>query len=303
MDDWLPPLPDALPRVVTRTSALRCGFTVAQIERRLRTGTWTRILPSTYLTVDTLTWLDRQRAALAYSGGRAVLSGAAALADLGLRSVRRPDTVLVLVPQGTRRRSAEWVRVRPTRRLPAADLRPGPAKAPIARAVADLALETRRLDDVRALVAEVVRRGHCAVAELDAELATGPRGGSAHLRLALEEVGGGAWSAPEALAARLLTAAGVPPFRQNIALRLPGGDYMYLDFLWPRLRAVLEIDSDEHHGLPADADATDGRHITLESLGLSVAHRRPSFIARRPKQFTDGISAWLAARARELGRA
>jgi hypothetical protein len=35
----------------------------------------------------------------------------------------------------------------------------------------------------------------------------------------------------------------------------------------------------------------------LESLGLSVAHRRPSFIARHPERFTDGISAWLAARA------
>jgi hypothetical protein len=126
MDDWLPPLPDSLPRVLPRAQALRLGFTVAQIERRLRTGEWTRILPSTYLTVDTLTWLDRQRAALAYAGDHAVLSGAAALVDTGLRGVRRPDILLVLVPEASRRRSADWVRLRPTRRLPEPELQPGP---------------------------------------------------------------------------------------------------------------------------------------------------------------------------------
>jgi hypothetical protein len=253
------------------------------------------------LTVDTLTWLDRQRAALAFAGDRAVLSGAAALAGIGLRAVRRPDSLLVLVPHDNRTRSTAWVRIRPTRRLPSPELEPGPATAPVARAVADLARETRHLDDVRALVAEVVRRERCTVVELAAELAAGPRRASANLRMALEEVSGGAWSAPEGLAGRLLRAANVPPFRQNVTLRLPGGGRLHLDFLWLRLRAVLEIDSDEHHGLPADADATDGRHILLESLGLSVTHRRPSFIARHPQRFTDGIAAWLAGRARELG--
>ncbi len=276
------------------------GYTVDQIERRLRTGAWTRVLPCVYLTVDTLTWLDRRRAALAFAGSHAVLSGGAALADTGLRGVRRPDALLVLVPPTTRRRSVAWVRLRATERLPAPDLQPGPARAPVARAVADLALETRRLDDVRALVADAVRRELCSVEDLVLELAEGPRNGSRNLRLAIEEVSGGAWSAPEALAGRLLRAAGVPGFRQNVTLLLPGGGRLCVDFLWRRLRAVLEIDSDEHHGLPADADATDERHIVLESLGLSVAHRRPSFIARHPRRFTDGIASWLAARAIEL---
>ncbi|HEY8302228.1 MAG TPA: hypothetical protein VIG48_10030 [Jatrophihabitans sp.] len=272
MEDWLPPLPDRLPPV----------------------------LPCVYLTVGTLTWVDRQRAALAFAGEQAVLSGAAALADTGLGGTRRPDSVLVLVPPATRRRSVAWVRLRVTDRLPCPDLQPGPAKAPVARAVADLALETRRLDNVRALVADAVRRNLCSVEDLVVELVEGLRNGSRNLRLAIEEVSGGPWSAPEALAGRLLRAAGVPTFRQNVTLLSPSGGHLYVDFLWRQLRAVLEIDSDEHHGLPADADATDERHIVLESLGLSVAHRRPSFIAWHPKRFTDGISAWLAARAVEL---
>jgi very-short-patch-repair endonuclease len=302
MDDWLPPLPDATPRVLTRDMALRSGLTQRMIDYRLQSGRWRRVLPRTYLTSDTFTWLDRQRAALAFAGPGAVLSGAAALAGAGLRSVRRrPDSVLVLVPAENWTRSTEWVRIRRTERLPSPALQPGPACAPIARAVADLTLERRRLDDVRALVTEVVRRELCTVDELMRELIAGPRKGSAHLRLALEEIAAGAWSAPEARAARLLRAARVPPFKQNIRLDLPDGRWLYVDFLWRSLRAVFEIDSDEYHTEPADADETDDRHLVLETLGFSVVHRRPFVVNRRPTQFVTEIAAWLAARAAELG--
>jgi very-short-patch-repair endonuclease len=303
MDDWLPPLPDpdVPPRVLSRDEATRRGYSPNMIEHRLRTRRWRRILPRTFLTSDTLTWADRCRAALAFAGSGAVLSGAAALDGLELRSVHRPQRLLVLVPATTRVRSTAWVRIRPTLRLPEAELRPGPACAPVARAVADLALERRRLDDVRSLVAEVVRRRQCSVEELIAELVAGPRNGSAHLRQAIDEVADGAWSAPEARAARLLRAAHVPPFEQNAVIELGGGRYVIVDFLWRALHAVLEIDSDEHHGLPADADATGTRHIDLETLGYSVVHRRPVFVQRRPAAFTAGIAQWLAARAAYLG--
>jgi very-short-patch-repair endonuclease len=71
--------------------------------------------------------------------------------------------------------------------------------------------------------------------------------------------------------------------------------------LWRALRAVLEIDSDEHHGDPADRDRTDARHVKLQSLGLSVVHRRPAVVLREPLRFQREITTWLAARARELG--
>lgn len=300
VDDWLPPLPDELPRVLTRTDAARLGYSANAIEQRLRTGQWRRVLPRTFLTSDTFTWPDRCRAALAFAGPGALLSGAAALADTGLTAVRRPATLLVLVPPDRWVRSTAWVRIRRTDRLPQRALRPGPACAPVARAVADLALERRRLDDVRALVAEVVRREHCTVDELVAELASGRRNGSGHLRQAIEEIAGGAWSAPEARAARLLRAARVPPFEQNVRIDLPNGKWFYVDFLWKALRAVLEIDSDEHHSLPADADATDEKDIMLETLGFSVVHRRPYVINHQAATFTAGIAAWLAARAAEL---
>jgi very-short-patch-repair endonuclease len=293
--------PTRLPRVLTRAQARSLGFTDGMIRHRLTSERWHRVLPQVFHTADTLTFLDRQRAALAFAGDGAVLSGAAALCDLGVRSVQRPDALLVLVPITTRLRSISFVRVRATKRLPEPDLRPGPACAPVARAAADLALERRRLDDVRALIAEIVRKELCSVAELSAELQSGPRNWSAHLRDAVEEIGGGAWSAPEARAAALMRVARITGFQPNAAIRLPGGRTVIVDFLWRRLRAVLEIDSVEHHGAPADDDYTSDRHLLLETAGYSVVHRKPRMIVKRPKEFTDGIAAWLAARAAELG--
>lgn len=297
---WLDP--HRVPRILERSQAVRLGFSPRMIEHRLSTGAWRRVLPRTYLTVDTFTWLDRQRAALAFAGTGAVLTGAAALADLGLRSVRRPDSILVLTPPYVRLESTGFVRIRSTHRTPELEMAPGPRRASVARAAADLALERRRVDDVRALVAEVVQRRLCTVEELALELDSGPRKGSAHLRQAIAEVAGNAWSAPEARAATLLRRAGVPPFEQNPRIELPNGRWCHPDFLWRELSAVLEIDSRLFHSLPPDADETEDRHVLLETLGFSVVHRTPAFVWRQPARFVSGIVAWLDGRATVLSR-
>jgi very-short-patch-repair endonuclease len=172
----------------------------------------------------------------------------------------------------------------------------------VSRAVADVALERRRLDDVRALVSEVVRRRLCTVDELAGELECGPRNGSANLRAALQEVRAGAWSAPEARAARILRRAKVPIFEQNARIDLPGGGHIVVDFLWRDLRAVLEIDSIRHHSDAPDRDATDDRHAVLETLGYSVIHRSPHMVTNRPAEFAQSTAAWLNARAADLRR-
>lgn len=297
LDELVPLLdPTAVPRVLGRADALRNGYNPNMIAHRLATAQWRRILPRTYLTVDTLTWHDRLKAALTFAGPGALLSGAAALADEGLDAIARPSKILVLVPIANRTRSTAWVRIRATRRLPERALRPGPARAPLSRAVADVALERRRLDDVRALISEVVRRRLCTVDELADELECGRRNGSANLRDALEEVTAGAWSAPEARAARLLRRAAVPPFEQNARIDLPGRGHVVVDFLWRNLKAVLEIDSIRHHTNAPDRDATDDRHLVLETVGYSVVHRTPWTVINRPQEFVTGIQAWLAAR-------
>lgn len=298
--DELVPLLDstAPPRVVSRADLIARGYSRRAIDHRVAVGRWRRILPRTYLTSDTLTWPDRLTAAVTFAGEGAILTAAAALADTGLRCVDRPQTISVLVPQTTRVLSRDWVHVSRTARMPQQALFPGPPRAVASRAVGDLARRLRRLDDVRALVAESVRRRHCTVSELVSELAAGPRRGSANFSTAIEEVRRGAWSAPEARAARILTRSTVPPFEQNARIDIQGGRFVVVDFLWRELWAVLEIDSLEHHFAPADLDATMSRHLLLETLGYSVVHRSPAAIAKDPSTFVRGISAWLASRSR-----
>ncbi|HEY3714933.1 MAG TPA: hypothetical protein VGL39_10425 [Jatrophihabitantaceae bacterium] len=282
--DELVPLTDPaeLPRVLSRDHATHIGISPHVIQRLLSAGRWKRVLPRTYLTVETLTWADRLAAASAFAGARAVLSGAAVLHDGGLRSVRRPGRVLVLVPPERRLRSTAWVQIRPTSRLPDASLGPGPPRAPVARAVADHALTLPRIDDVRAVVAEAVRRRLSTVDEIAAELDAGPRNGSALLARRSTRSALAPGRRPKLRAARLLRRAAVPPFEQNARIDLPDGGYYVADFLWRELRAILEIDSVEHHVDLADWEATMNRHLVLETLGFSVTHRPPTAIRDRP---------------------
>jgi very-short-patch-repair endonuclease len=294
--------PTALPRIISRDWALKAGYSPDAIKYLLATGRWTRILPRTYLTSDTMTWADRLRAATTFAGPGALLSGAAALCDRGLASVRRPGSILVLAPPGAGPHSTQWVRVRRSDRPMARALHPGPPRVSDARAIADLAIELRRVDDVRALVADAVRTRLCTPDELVDELVAGPRRGSAHFRQAIEEVGAGAWSAPEARAATLLRRAHVPAFKQNRRIDLPGGKWYWADFIWAQLRAILEIDSRKYHELPPDDEHTSDRHIELEILGFTVIHRTPRFIRFNPDRFVDQVSRWLSARTLELAR-
>lgn len=295
------PDPDALPRVIGRAEALRRGFTAKAVDHRVAAGSWRRVLPRTYLTADTFTSLDRLNAALIFAGPDAALSGGAALYASGVRQSSMPDRILVLVPPGGDGRSRAWVHVRATTRPYAAQLAPGPRRVTIARATADLALGRRRLDDVRALVARVIQDGHCTLEELATELESGPRRGSAHLRTALEEIGWGAASAPEARAARILRRAGISGFEQNARIDLPGGGHRHLDFYWPALRAALEIDSVEYHFAREQYVATLDRHLQVTALGISVIHRPPSAL-RDEAGFVRDVRAWLAGREADLRR-
>lgn len=295
------PDPDEIPRVITRAEALRRGFTRREVERRVSSGRWRRILPRTYFTGGDLTELDRAVAALAFAGDGALLSGAAALRHSDVRGVRATRSILVLVPPPNRTRPFDWVDVRRTFRPLEREQWLGPARVTAARATSDLALTMPRLDDVRALVARVVQDRHCSVDELARELEQGPRQGSAHLRRALTEVGYGAASAPEAEAAVILRRHGISGYVQNAEIRLADGSVRIVDFYWPELRACLEIDSVEWHTGPAGWSGTWDRHLDLTKLGLSVIHRPPSAL-RTPLRFVADIREWLAARRIELGR-
>lgn len=153
----IPPDADALPRVIARSAALERGISRQAISRRLRSGTWRAVLPRTYRRVESLGAADRLAAALTFAGDGSALSGQAALWASQVRQVVSPSQVLVLVAPDNRVHSREWVRVQRSYRPIVAQNWSGPRRVEAARAAADVARCARHLDDVRTVLARVVR--------------------------------------------------------------------------------------------------------------------------------------------------
>lgn len=291
LDDVMP-LPDAgrdLRRVITATDARGLGVEPHTTRYRVRVGRWARLAPGVYLTAPPATAADHALAAVLHGGPSAVLSGSAALHQYGLLK-SEPGTDLVLVPSHCAVHSHGRVRIRPTHRLPkAAD--PWGLLAPAARAVADHARTVTSQDLVTRLVTAAVQKRLCSVDELSAEYRYGARRGSLLLRRALEDAGAGAHSVPEARAGRLLRAGGVTGFEHNAPVQV-GGATFYGDFVWRTLRAILEIDSTEHHFSPADQTATLVRDQKLQLAGWAVMHVKPSQL-RTAERFVEMMRSWL----------
>lgn len=285
---------DGAPRVVTRRFVRQRGVTDDAIFYRLRSGSWTRLGPGIYLTTAPATALDRVVAAGLHGGPRATVSGAAALHQFGL--LRQPPArELVLVPPDCFVHTHQRIHVRRTTRPPLG-VSPFATLAPVARAVADHVRLLTLQDDVTHLVTAAVQRGLCTLDQLADEYRLGARRGSRLLRIALEDAGAGAASAPEALAARLLRAAGISDYAQNAPV-LACGRIFYGDFVWRELRAILEIDSTEHHFQPDDQTRTLERDQSLQLAGWSVMHVKPSQL-RVGAGFVALVQGWLSVLTR-----
>lgn len=201
------------------------------------------------------------------------------------------------------------LRLRPSRRpvkytevSPLDELLPSARVAHTARAVADTSLMCSSLASVRAFATQAVQRGLCTPDQLLCELEDGPRNGSRWLRRVLEEINEGARSISEAELADLMCAAGLPAFELNVPLIDEHGRHIATaDVLWRALRAVLEVDSKEHHFLEPHWRSTMRRHNVLTRYTVAVTHYAPIEFRDRPARVMAEIDAWLAARAVELG--
>lgn len=300
--------PKTLPWVIRPADALPVGIHARTPSRRFQQGQWQRPYFATYLSFSgTPTFDQRVAGALGYAGDGAVLTGAAALRRHGVRTVREPARVAVLVPHGRRRRSRRGrddIDVRQTTRMPAPpDWVDGVPVATVARAVVDECRPMIVVRAARAMVADVVQRGLCSVEALESELDSGPRRGSGLLRIVLAEVSSGAWSAPEIELAVLLTAAGVAGFVANAAVRAEEGTLLGVyDLVWAELQAVIEVDSREWHLSPDGWQNTLRRHALLEEHGWSVLHITPAQIRNQPDEIVRLVRSWLSRRSADLAR-
>ena len=287
--------------VVSRRQALDAGWSRRAVEHRLGTGAWQPLVRGVLLTTSGVPtagqWL---RAGLLHGGAGSVLTAVTACRLLGLRALEDDGRVHVTVDHRVHRADVGPVvlhrSVRPMRPV----LVDGLPVAPAARAVVDAAIGSADVTSVRALVAEAVQRGRCTPERLTAELEAAQQHGSAVLRRVLEEVAGGARSAPEASLLRALRRLRLPPFELNADVHSPGGTWLARpDVVFRALRLVVEVDGQRWHLSPERWVADVERHTRLEAAGWTVLR----YPAARVLADADGVAAEVADVVRRLAAA
>jgi hypothetical protein len=291
--------------LLTRAQLMECGLTPRQVDRLGAShGRGQRVLPQVYaLTTGPLTRRQQCVAALLYGGDAAQLGGATTLELRGVRYARPVPQVHVLLPMTQQRKPVGFVVVRRTLALPAPHLALGLRVSPVARAAVDACRTLASVADATAVLAEVVQRRMCTLASLQAELDVGPSAGSAVPRRALQRLGAGSASAPEAEALELVsTSLVLPPPLVNHALLLGDGHHVVADLCWPQARLVVEIDSVEHHGFGPDAERTSRRRAALVANGWAVISVSPArFMTDPAGVLRDVEAAYLAGIGQSAG--
>jgi hypothetical protein len=171
-------------KVITSAELREKGVTTHAMAARCRpSGPWQRILPGVVLmTTGRPTRRQRLRAAVAYAGPEAVVTGADAMRAHGV-DVPTPPDVFVLVPATRRLSSRSYLTVERTTRPPQPVARANLPYAPLARATLDAARRAADHDQLRTLLTAAV--GPCTVPELRTELDAGSQRGSAAVRAML----------------------------------------------------------------------------------------------------------------------
>lgn len=266
--------------VITRGQALDCGMPQSTLDSWVApTGKWQKLLPGIYLTVTGKpTQEQRQVAALLYAGAGSVITGPAAIRLHRLRT-NGSDAIDVLIPWQVKRQSTGFVRIHRTRRMPGYYTTGAIRFARVGRAVADTARWLTSLDDVRAVVAEVVQKGACTTAEISTELKEGSDRDSAYLRKALSEVRAGARSAAEARFLGRVKRSDLPTPEFNVRLVAPDGTFIAdVDAWWADAGVAAEVDSQEYHFYRDGWLKTNERHSRMLKYGILPHHFPPSRI-------------------------
>jgi hypothetical protein len=131
--------------VISRRQALAGGLTRDALAHRIRPGgPWQRIFPGVYVAHSGFPTIEQKdMAALLYAGPGSMLTGTAALRDLGVISAE-PSHFDVLVPISRRPRSIPVITIHRTTRMPGQFIEGKRSYALVYRALADAA---RGMDD------------------------------------------------------------------------------------------------------------------------------------------------------------
>jgi hypothetical protein len=233
--------------VVSRRQVYAYGVTRGQVRAHLRAGRWQRVgSQGIGLHTGTLLREGGWWAAVFEAGPRAFLDGASALVVAGLEHFD-VERLRVSVPKGTRVRRARGLDIRETRRWRADDVATvGLPRARPAVAAVRAALWARSDRQAALLLTMAVQQGLCRPEELAVEAIRVRRDRRRRLvHDVVLEIAGGIRSLGELDVVRGCRERGLPEPEKQVVFRGRDGRY-YLDFRWPRLGVVLEVDGLQH---------------------------------------------------------
>jgi hypothetical protein len=270
-----------VPDGVVRVADLRAnGVSGSAIVARCRPGgPWQRLLPGVVLMSGSApNRRQRLRAALAYAGAGAVITGLDAANldhDFGIRV---GEEVHVLVPASKRTTTNGYVLIERTTRMPALVERDGLLFASVPRAVVDAARRERDAMRLRALLSGPVRCGACSVSDLRVELDAGSQRGSAAPRAALRAVPDGVVSLTEGLARRIARGTTLPLPRWNVPIRDVTGTLLgVVDAWWDDVALAWDVGTQHfRHG------ADPSRHARLAAAGVITLRTSPERLRDDP---------------------
>jgi hypothetical protein len=265
------------------------GLTPYRLRNAVTSGRWQEPLPGVFVSHSgPLTRQERWHAALYFAGPSAALSHRSALAAWGAKAeeltVRRRAAgvrgnyelpaegglVEVTVPQGHHLRSRGFVVVHQSRRPVADDVSVGRLRVcPPARAAVDVALTAVRRRDVDHVVADVLQRGLCTVADLESEAALLGRRLPSCLRQTIGDARRGMRSVGEADLRRAILLAKVPEPEWGAAIDTPVGTY-FVDAYWREAKVAAEADGATFHLSANDWSSDLTRQNAIQGAGVRL---------------------------------
>lgn len=263
--------------VFTIGQARDAGFTRSAIAHRLSTGRWEVVGLGVYRLAGTArTWEQRLNALVFASGPVAAASHRSAAALLAIPGFARAGVVEVVTPRPRRHREP-GTRVHRWRVLPAHHVTVVESilTTRVPRTLVDLAgvlhpYRTERAVD-NCLAARTTTVG--ALHAVFIELARSGRTGIGVMRTLLEERGGGYVPPASELEACFLAVVaryGLPPPQRQFDVGDAVGWSGRVDFAYPSVRLLIELDSHRFHSSKLDQEADAERDRRLRTAGWRV---------------------------------
>jgi very-short-patch-repair endonuclease len=291
--------------VISRAQALELGMTDAAMQRRIRSGRWTRRYAGVYVVAGTpSSWLHDLWCGYLAVGPSAVVTHETALCLRGVDRVR-PRPLTFTVPHGGHAR-LDGVFVHQID-----DLRPhrvtteaGLAVSTVERAVVELAsvVGTRHLGDV---LDDVVAAGKVSLASVAAslrEVARPGKPGVAKLARVLEVRGDG-YVPPQSELERALFAAlaagGLPEPRRQFQLPGCGAIEGLVDAAYPDARLIIEADGRRWHTRVRDLKRDHMRVSEAARVGWQTLRFGWEEIVHTPRDVCAAIADVLLVRSPE----